>query len=53
MVISGATREGRLVLFKGMAPERLYGSVNSLMAIDLKERQFYVNSVGSKIQKST
>lgn len=36
LLVTDAAREGRLVLFK--ASERLYGSVDSLIAIDLKEK---------------
>lgn len=48
-----AAREGRLVLFKDVAPKRLYGSVDSLITIHFKGRQSYVNLVGTKRQKST
>lgn len=50
LLVMDAAREVRLVLFK--VPERLYGSVDSPIATDLKEKQPYVNPVGSKIQKS-
>lgn len=51
LLVIDVAREGRLVLFKDVAPKRLYGSVDSLITIHLKERQSYVNLVGSKIQK--
>lgn len=51
LLVMDAAKEVRLVLFK--VPERLCGSVDSLIATDLKEKQPYVNPVGSKIQKRT